>query len=100
MFDGRLAVGRLRLDPDADEREVEAFIERAAELVATRRLPSCALDVADSRAEPRGHYTILGEHTLDEVGKALDVTRERVRQLEGKAVGSLRAALAKRGIAR
>ena len=39
---------------------------------------SCALDLADA-----------GEHTLDEVGVTLNVTRERVRQIEVKAFAKL-----------
>jgi len=33
------------------------------------------------------------DHTLEEVARQLDVTRERVRQIEAKAMKSLRAAL-------
>jgi RNA polymerase primary sigma factor len=31
------------------------------------------------------------EHTLDEIGQEFDVTRERIRQIEAKALGHLRA---------
>ena len=41
---------------------------------------SCSLDVADK-----------GEHTLLQVGGFLDLTRERIRQLEGKALRTVRA---------
>jgi RNA polymerase primary sigma factor len=30
------------------------------------------------------------EHTLEEIGQELDVTRERIRQIEAKALGHLR----------
>jgi len=30
------------------------------------------------------------EHTLEEVGQDFDVTRERIRQIEAKALGKLR----------
>jgi hypothetical protein len=45
--------------------------------------PSCALDVAD------GGYV----RTLDEIGGYLNVTRERVRQIEATALRKLRQAL-------
>ena len=48
---------------------------------------SCALDVADR-----------GEHTLEEVGEIFGLTRERVRQVEEKALGKLRERLEKRGL--
>jgi hypothetical protein len=41
---------------------------------------TCALDIADR-----------GEHTLEQVGAALNVTRERLRQIETKALLQLRA---------
>ena len=43
---------------------------------------SCALDVADE-----------GEHTLEEAGAFLNITRERVRQLQVLAFRKLRAVL-------
>lgn len=48
---------------------------------------TCALDVA-----------ARGSLTLDAVGKLLDVTRERVRQIETRALVKLRRALMKAGI--
>lgn len=45
---------------------------------------TCSLDVADD-----------GEHTLDEIGKILGVTRERVRQIENRAMEKLRKSPAK-----
>jgi hypothetical protein len=36
-----------------------------------------------------------GEHTLDEIGEALCLTRERVRQIEASALLKLRTAMAK-----
>ena len=47
---------------------------------------TCALDVTDE-----------GEHTLEAVGKHLGITRERVRQIEEKAMEKVRAALAFEG---
>ena len=47
---------------------------------------TCTLDVAAD-----------GNHTLDEVGKYLGITRERVRQIETKALAKVREALGRRG---
>ncbi len=49
--------------------------------------PTCSLDLAD-----------LGGQTLDQVGKTLGVTRERVRQLEKISLWSLASKLRRRGI--
>lgn len=48
--------------------------------------PTCSLDVADE-----------GEHTLEEVGEILGVTRERVRQLQSDALGNVRPIGLERG---
>ena len=47
------------------------------------------------RARPRVLRTRFGiemntDHTLEEVGKQFDVTRERIRQIEAKALRKLR----------
>jgi RNA polymerase primary sigma factor len=39
-----------------------------------------------------------GEHTLEEVGQRFDVTRERIRQIEAKALRKLRSPLRGRGL--
>jgi RNA polymerase primary sigma factor len=39
-----------------------------------------------------------GEHTLEEVGKRFDVTRERIRQIEAKALRKLRHPLRGRNL--
>lgn len=48
---------------------------------------TCALDVADE-----------GTHTLEEVGELLNVTRERMRQLEMKALKKVRAEFVREGL--
>jgi predicted DNA-binding protein (UPF0251 family) len=48
---------------------------------------SCTLDVADA-----------GGRTLEDVAEAMNLTRERVRQLETKALAKVAAALAKAGV--
>lgn len=48
---------------------------------------TCALDVADE-----------GRHTLEEVGELLNVTRERLRQVEGKALAKVRAEFVRQGM--
>ncbi len=48
---------------------------------------SCTLDVADA-----------GGLTLEGVAEAMNLTRERIRQVEAKAVAKVKAALAKAGI--
>lgn len=48
---------------------------------------SCTLDVADE-----------GGRTLESVAEAMNLTRERIRQMETKALAKVKAALAKAGI--
>ncbi len=56
---------------------------------ADRRVPATA-----ERPGSRGHQVALragrcGDHTLEEVGRQLQVTRERIRQIEAKALRKL-----------
>lgn len=81
---GRVTIAGIDLAADATAAEIEAFTERVAELVATRRLPSCALDLANAN-----------ENTLEDIGHAIELTRERIRQIESKGKRCL-AELARR----
>ena len=74
--DGRLEINGEILAVDATPAEVERFTEAIAELAVGMK-HTCSLDVAER-----------GEQTLDAVGKLLGVTRERIRQLEGKIIRS------------
>ena len=55
-----------------------------------------ALADASTRATPFGKTR--GGMTLEEIADALDVTRERTRQIESAALAQLRRALKMRGI--
>lgn len=72
----------------------------AVELIITRDNTSRAVRVLDSlsprqRQVVRMRFGLEGEdeHSLDEVGAILGVTRERIRQLEAKALSKMRAKL-------
>jgi Sigma-70, region 4 len=78
LDDGTLEIDRERLAIDASPAAAAAFAERIAERVVHLR-ESCSLDLADR-----------GEHTLQQVGETLAVTRERVRQIETKGRAALR----------
>ena len=45
---------------------------------------------------PRHEYVIDAEMTLEEIGKELGITKERVRQIEQEALKKFRRALLKR----
>jgi RNA polymerase primary sigma factor len=89
---------------DEGEEELAGFVEdRQAmlpeETVAERVMRADILSVLDSLM-PREKQILslrfgLGEdqrpHTLDEVGRIMGLTRERVRQIEGRALNKLRA---------
>ena len=76
-------------DPDAEQRLEEldgARLERAT-THAIARLPDRERDIL------RWRFGLEGErqHTLEEIGRKLDLSRERVRQLEGRALAQLRS---------
>lgn len=66
---------------EALERALEALDPRQATVLRLR------MGLLDGR-----------EHTLEEIGRKMGITRERVRQLEKKALRQLRSALLKKGL--
>ena len=58
-------------------------------------LPEKSLDVVCRRFGLRGH----DQTTLEEVGKAIGLTRERVRQIQVEALKELKALLIEEGFA-
>jgi RNA polymerase primary sigma factor len=65
----------------------------AAEAVALRKALAEALEELTAREQRilRMRFGIgTTDHTLEEVGKAFGVTRERIRQIEAKALAKLR----------
>ena len=110
----RLAVGVVSLDKPVEEDgdslgdfvltlpAVEADPAQLVDRIALRQLIRDALsDLSDREAliislrEGLDSDTPL---TLDEIGRMLGLTRERIRQIETKARTKFRAALAKRGL--
>ncbi len=95
---------------EADENELGDLIEDGdsqapAELVSSRMLRQ-DLDVVlkslgeRERAVVRMRYGLQDgeQHTLEEVGRAFGVTRERVRQIEAKTLAKLRHGRASQGL--
>ncbi len=57
---------------------------------ATRRILSCLTERESKVLRMRFGIDMTTDHTLEEVGKQFDVTRERIRQIEAKAIRKLR----------
>lgn len=66
-----------------------------------RSLEACLLELSDKQREVLSRRFGLGGYerqTLEEVGKAVGLTRERVRQIQMSALKALREILSKRGL--
>lgn len=97
-LDERLPEGQMfhALIQDQDALDEEALTEALHERARAQQLRD-ALDSLDERQRT----ILVGRHgldgndpaTLEEIGQALGISRERVRQLSGRAMASLRAAL-------
>jgi RNA polymerase primary sigma factor len=59
---------------------------------ATQQALSCLTERESKVLRMRFGIDMSTDHTLEEVGKQFDVTRERIRQIEAKAIGKLRHA--------
>jgi len=57
---------------------------------ATRRILSCLTERESNVLRMRFGIGMTTDHTLEEIGKQFDVTRERIRQIEAKAIRKLR----------
>jgi len=86
--DGDATLGDLIEAPDAVDPHAAVEASALSEFVAE------ALDGLTPREQRilRMRFGIggAGDHTLEEVGKVFGVTRERIRQIEAKALGKLR----------
>ena len=88
---------------DDDDSHLGDFIEDASTVAPIDAVVSASLrdvckDVLDNTLSPREAKVLRmrfgiemnTDHTLEEVGKQFDVTRERIRQIEAKALRKLR----------
>jgi RNA polymerase primary sigma factor len=57
---------------------------------ATRKILSCLTERESKVLRMRFGIDMTTDHTLEEIGKQFDVTRERIRQIEVKAIRKLR----------
>ena len=88
---------------DEDDLHLGDFIEDASavapiDAVVNASLRDVCKDVLDHTLTPREAKVLRmrfgiemnTDHTLDEIGKQFDITRERIRQIEAKALRKLR----------
>jgi RNA polymerase primary sigma factor len=88
--------------PVGDDATLADFLEDRSEVSPIERVADAQRATALARAldqlEPREREIVRlrfgldaeAPHTLEEIGERLDLTRERIRQLEGKALARLR----------
>jgi RNA polymerase primary sigma factor len=93
--EGETSLGDLVEDLRAENPE-DNFVERAIEAGAADAL-SALTPREEKVIRMRFGIGVRSDHTLEEIGEELEVTRERVRQIEGAALKKLRKALAGRG---
>jgi len=93
-------VGRLRAHGDKRQQPVEGFYEpdfdRSFDLQALRETLASDVLTDCERKVLLGRY--WDNRTLEEVGAAVGLTRERVRQIQNRALRKLREALEARGM--
>ncbi len=92
-------LGDFVLTRAADEADPAQLIDRMA---VQRIIRDALLDLSEREAlviSLREGLDTNQPLTLDEIGKMFGVTRERIRQIEGKARGKLRDAVVARGLA-
>jgi len=89
--DQECRLATLLADPNSADQEQRLYIKEVASLVHR------ALVTLDERESLiiRNRFGLLGgnELTLEEIGRSLNLSRERVRQLEREAKNKLRAML-------
>ncbi len=93
--EGDASLGDLVEDLSAENPE-DVFVGRSIEEGAQDALRSLT-PREEKVIRMRFGIGVRSDHTLEEIGEELEVTRERVRQIEGAALKKLRKALAGRG---
>jgi RNA polymerase primary sigma factor len=86
--DGEKHLGDMLEDTHSMSPVESATIDGMRE--ATRRILSCLTERESKVLRMRFGIDMTTDHTLEEVGKQFDVTRERIRQIEAKAIRKLR----------
>lgn len=86
--------------PDHSKNQEEALMLKEDNLLTRKRLKE-ALETLNHKEKTVITYRFLQENplTLQEIGDKLGITRERVRQIEGKALGKLKRHLERKSLA-